>query len=44
MAVVFNFHPEKCKVTRIGKSRINKKDHTLKDGTHPTLNPREISG
>ena len=28
------FHPEKCKAMRIGKSRIDTKDHILKDGIH----------
>jgi hypothetical protein len=29
------FHPEKCKAMRIGKSRIDKMDYTLKDGLPP---------
>jgi len=29
------FHPEKCKAMRIGKSRIEKMDYTLKDGLPP---------
>jgi hypothetical protein len=29
------FHPQKCKGMRIGKSRIEKMDYTLKDGLPP---------
>ena len=29
------FHPEKCKAMRIGKSRIDKMDYTLKEGLPP---------
>ena len=29
------FHPEKCKAMRIGKSRIEQMDYTLKDGLPP---------
>jgi hypothetical protein len=31
------FHPEKCKAMRIGKSRIEKMDYTLKDGLPPMV-------
>jgi hypothetical protein len=30
------FHPEICKAMRIGKSRIEQLDYTLKDGLPPT--------